>query len=634
MLTTSHGHRPKPAIGRALATLRAGAAFLGLAGVTWAQPPAPKVTAAQAPSTIAGPAQSNDPATIPLAAIIPDPLVHRIQRPTEKVDMVINSSRIITLDQKIPEVQVNNPEIVKVTPLSPTEIQLFAQKAGVTSVHLRTADKRVFTVDVIVQNDARELELRLRTSFPRSALKVEPLANAVLISGMIDDPAHVNTIITIAQDYYPTVINNMFVGGAQQVALKVKIYEVSRTKLRNLGFDFAGFTSSGSSIISNASGLLSVSGAALQTANATGAQTVTFGVLDGTSSFFGLLEALRQDELAKILAEPTIVAISGRPAYFNAGGEIPILVPQSLGTVSIQYRPYGTELNFVPIVRGSGRLRLEVRPRVSEIDPARSVTINGTTVPALRTREVDTAVEMIAGQTLAIGGLVQTRLESSRRGIPWLMDVPFLGGFFSRKHEQTNDIELLIVVTPEFVAAVDPANLPPCLPGTTTTSPSDVQLYYKHHIEVPKNCPPGETGPQSPVSMQELPVGGVQGPIGAPVPMHAPVPAPAPRPEIVPPGVQPVPGLPPAPVPPPRLPELNGEQGANNNPALQEILTSNGVVPASNAPKLERIPAVQDARGSYNRDNSQNRASLQTARRNTYSDRPGMVGPVGSDVLK
>jgi pilus assembly protein CpaC len=165
-------------------------------------------------------------------------------------------------------------------------------------------------------------------------------------------------------------------------------------------------------------------------------------------------------------------------------------VPQSLGTVSIEYRPYGTELDFVPIVMGNGIIRLELRPRVSEPDPALSVTINGTTVPALTIREVDTGVEMRAGQTLAIAGLVQTRSQVEKRGVPWLKDVPYVGVVFSRKQSRENEVETLIMVTPHLVDAMDACEVPHCLPGTRTTVPNDKELYWKQYVEVPKCCPP------------------------------------------------------------------------------------------------------------------------------------------------
>jgi len=171
--------------------------------------------------------------------------------------------------------------------------------------------------------------------------------------------------------------------------------EVSRTKLRHLGVDLSNLNKSWN-FTSGISGLIRASTGSTRAITTAGTETVTAGVFGTSNSFFSVLQALRQNDLLKIMAEPDLVCVSGRPAYFNVGGEFPILVPQSLGTVSIQYKRFGTQLDFVPIVLGNGLIRLEVKPRVSEIDPTRSVIINGTSVPGLRVREVETGVEMRA----------------------------------------------------------------------------------------------------------------------------------------------------------------------------------------------------------------------------------------------
>ncbi len=429
-------------------------------------------------------------------------IVHKVKQSNEQMQMTVNTSRILTLDQKIPQAQVNNPGILDLTPLSPTEIQISAKAPGVTQINLWGEDKKVFTIDVIVFGDARELDMILRSQFPNCSLNIVPLASGVLISGYVDKPEYVDLIVRIAEEYYPKVINNMYISGVQQVLLHVKVMEGSRTKLRRLGFDWAQISKE-NIVLSGVSGLInSVSPAKMVydinagtitdepiTAVASGSPTFSFNIVDDSNAFFGVLEALRQDNLMKILAEPTLVTVSGRPASFNVGGEIPILVPESLGTISIEYKKFGTQVDFVPIVLGNGRIRLEVRPRVSEIDPSVSIVLQGIVVPGLRTREVDTGVEMQAGQTLAIAGLVQTRTEAINRGLPWVSDVPYLGALFRKVEEQTNEVELLMLVTPELVEAMDPHEVPPCGPGMRTTSPSDCELYLKGHLEVPNCCP-------------------------------------------------------------------------------------------------------------------------------------------------
>ena len=280
----------------------------------------------------------------------------------------------------------------------------------------------------------------------------------------------------------------MTVSGVQQVLLHVKVMEVSRTKLRRLGFDFANFNGP-SFFTSQVSGLIgSVTGGSVATS---GSPTVQFNIAKGSSAFFGVLDALRQDGLAKILAEPNLVAISGRPAHFRVGGQYYYQLNGGITGPSASYVDYGTIVDVVPLVLGNGRIRLEVRPIVSEID--QSLTVVGGP-PSLKDRMVETGVEMKAGQTLAIAGLVQNLIEAQNSGLPWISEVPYLGVPFRHVNEQTNEVETLIMVTPELVEPLDANQVPLCGPGMETTSPSDWELFFKGHIEVPVCCNGGCNG--------------------------------------------------------------------------------------------------------------------------------------------
>ncbi|MBM3998616.1 MAG: type II and III secretion system protein family protein [Planctomycetes bacterium] len=408
----------------------------------------------------------------------------RVREANQRLEMIVNTSRILEMEFKVPRMLVNNPEVLQATPLSPNEVQISALKPGVTNLNLWDEQKRVHSLDVLVIGDARELDALLESQFPDASLKVTPLSTNVVISGFAPSADMVSRIIQMAEDYYPEVINNITVGGAQMVLLQVKVYEVSRTKLRRAGFDWSHFNGN-DGIVQNAAGVVqtySLAGGI----NPTTGPNIAVNVMDGAESFFGFMEALRQYNLVKVLAEPNLAAVSGRSARFTSGGEFPILIPQSLGTISVEFREFGTRLDFVPLVLGNGYLRLEVRPEVSEIDPARSVVIQNVTVPGLRTRSVDTAVEMRCGQTLAIAGLLQSRVEAQNKGIPLLADLPWIGSAFRRVEESQNDIELLIMVTPEFVDAVDPHEIPSCFPGQLTVSPTDVELFAKGYLEVPR----------------------------------------------------------------------------------------------------------------------------------------------------
>ena len=291
--------------------------------------------------------------------------------------------------------------------------------------------------------------------------------------------------LPIVEQFYATVVNNIKVVGVQQVLLHTKIMEVSRTKLRDLGVDLSIF--GGGNLIQTAPGnILDVPATTISEGLLTLAPKADVGnarILTG--DFEALIKALRQDDLLKLLAEPTVVATHGRPARFIVGGKVPYIVPTGNGAVTVNYEEYGTAVDFLPFVVGPGRIRLEVRPEVSEVDTARSIIRDGTQVFAFTHRYVETAVELQAGQTFAIAGLLQTRTESKRRATPLLGELPYFGALFRRVEERRNDIELLVTVTPEVVAAMDPHETPQSGPGLHSGSPDDCEFYGKGFLEVP-----------------------------------------------------------------------------------------------------------------------------------------------------
>jgi pilus assembly protein CpaC len=473
---------------------------VALSAMAQSAPPSPPPLS-PTPNPRQSPAPTS-PEAVPSPTAAPATINFTVKSSNERMEMTVHSSRIITIGQKIPQAQVNNPDILDLTPLSPTQVQVSAKASGVTQINLWGEDQKLFTVDVIVYGDAQELRMLLRSQFPNAALTVTPVASSVLISGFVDKPEHIDRIVRIAEEYYPKVINNMSVGGVQTVLLHVKVMEVSRTKLRELGFDWAKITG-GNVITSGTSGFISDAdptkvGLAFPpnigkpAVRSVLPSTFAFSVLEGSSSaFYGVLDALRQDNLLKLMTEPTLVTESGRAALFNSGGLVAYPEPQGLGSVAVAFKDYGTKVDFVPIVLGNGKIRLEVRPDITELDYANGTTINGTTVPGFTERKADTAVELMAGQTLAIAGMVESRVEAVNSGLPWVSEVPYLGAAFRKVHEKINEVELLILVTPELVEAMDACEVPPCGPGMETTSPTDWELYMKGHLEVPNCCPAG-----------------------------------------------------------------------------------------------------------------------------------------------
>ena len=417
----------------------------------------------------------------------------QVDKTTQRLEMVVNSSRILTVDEDIPRVLVANPDIMRVVPLSPNQVQVSAVKPGVTQVNLWDRDGDIRSVDVIVYADARQLELVLQSEFPKAAIRVKPIGKSVLLTGSVNRPDTVGRIVEVAETFYPKVINNIAVGGIHQVQLHVRVMEVSRTKLRAMGFDWSNVTGGGDFVIESAAGLLTTT--ADGAVAGTGRDTISFGIVDGNRIFNGFVEALRANNLIKILAEPTLTAVSGRPAYFREGGEFPVLVPQGLGQLAVEYKQFGTRVDFVPIVLGNGNIRLEVRPSVSEVDPTIGVELDGITVPGVRDRVVETAVEMRSGQTLAIAGLIQNKVTAENVGLPFLAELPWAGALFRRVNETVNEIELLIVVRPELVAPLDSHQVPPTGPGEHTVSPSDVDLLARGYLEVPRTCPDARCQP-------------------------------------------------------------------------------------------------------------------------------------------
>ncbi len=394
------------------------------------------------------------------------------------LEMVINTSREIVAEHPFKRVRIQNPEVLTALPLEGgNRLQVSATRTGVTQVDLMGADESVASIEVVVMGDVRELETILRKTFPQATLELTPIAQGIIVNGYVSSASDVDAVNLIAQQYFPTVINRVTVTGVHTIQLQTQVMEVSRTKLRSLGIDW-NLVEGGTELVSST--VADVLG---------NAETFHWAVVDGATQFTMRLDALRRNNLVKVLASPTLTAIDGRPASFNVGGEIPILVPSGLGTTTVQYREFGTRLDYVAKVLGNGRIYLEVRPYVSELDPSRSVTLNGISIPGLRSRFLETGVELNAGQTLALGGLLQMRTEVINSGLPGISEVPYLGVFFRRVHEEKNEIELLITVTPDFAGPLDPNQLPPTLPGINSVSPSDQELYLKGYMEVPVgNC--------------------------------------------------------------------------------------------------------------------------------------------------
>lgn len=568
------------------------------------------------------------------AAQQPESVVRDISRSNERLEMTVNTSQIITLGTRIPRLLVNNPELVTAKPLSETEVQIAALKPGVTQINFWDEHGKIYTVDLLIFGDVRELEVNLKRMFPSSSIRVIRLSNSLVLEGQVDRPEIVSTVFRLAEDYAPKVVDNLTVAGAQQVVLKVKVMEVNRTDARRLGFDFSQISGSGGFFSSTAGGILTGDGVIGTRA---GLGTVQFGVVDGNNQFFGFLDALAQNNCVKTLADPVLTTVSGRPASFNAGGEIFFQINNGISGSTVQSETFGTQVDFVPIVLGNGRIRLEVRPKISDIDNAAPL---GNELFRTKVSEVDTGVEMYAGQTLALAGLIQTKVRAQTRGVPYFKDLPYAGVVFRHTSEKVEETELLIMVTPEFGEAMDPHEVPPCGPGMETMSPSHCELYWKGMIEVPACGPCGASDPCACTAPGLACQSGQCGAYGGQYSPYAGAPyggaAMATDGAMMPPGAIPVPM--PADMqyaPTPAEPGLPVQQG----PGIHEV------TPLPHVPQPQAAPSDPAA---SNRQPQWQAAVPQAAMRNNpyvpaseptlappqTTSTPGLIGPIGYDVQK
>ena len=410
-----------------------------------------------------------------------------VNESVESLNVIAGSARRLKFAYQVPELMVENPEVIQASPVSPNEILVTGLKPGVSSITISDPDKNLQTIAVEVLVDTRKLELALNNFFPDSQIQVHPLNEGVILAGHVARADQVANIMSVARDFFPdNVVNQLAVNGNQNIAIKVDVYEVSRTKLRELGVDWAILGRRFSAVSSISDIIQSISDEGQFTV---GDQNLSLGVVDDGRTFQTFIQALERNNIAKLLDQPVLVAQNGRPAEFLSGGEIPIQLSTGLGNTSIQFRPFGTKLDMVPIVHGNGELTLEVRAEVSEIATELSSN-NGT--PGFRVRRVNTGVKMRAGHTLALAGDFKQNYTGENSGFPKIKHSGIFGPFFRRVEVQENETELVFLITPQFVSDVEPGQIPAGKLGQLTASPSNTELYKNGYLEVPvcaEDCP-------------------------------------------------------------------------------------------------------------------------------------------------
>ncbi len=397
----------------------------------------------------------------------------------------MNRAVIVESDQPFAELSIANPGIADISTLSDKSIYVLGKAPGRTTLTLLGPDGKLITnVDVQVSLDVAEFKERLKQILPNENIEVRTANDGIVLSGIVSSAAALDRAMDLATRYAPDRVSNLMgVGGQQQVMLKVRFAEMSRsvekrlngglTMVGNAGSTgFSGATGSGRLITGSGPGL---PGSAINVldSEAKGAIGVGFGI--GNVQLNVLLEALESKGLVRTLAEPNLTALSGQEAKFLAGGEYPIPVSNINNVVSIEYKPFGVELAFTPRVVDGDTINLALNAAVSGIDPTVSVTANGLSVSAFRRRETQTTVELHDGESLAIAGLLQDDFRDLNGQVPWLGDIPILGTLFRSAEYQRSQSELVVIVTPHLVSPTRGEAL--VLPTDRVRPPTENELF-------------------------------------------------------------------------------------------------------------------------------------------------------------
>jgi pilus assembly protein CpaC len=408
----------------------------------------------------------------------------RNYKPTEQVLLSLGEGQVVSLPRAVADVWVSNPEVADVHVSNTRRLNLFGKKAGEATIIATGSDGSVvYATNVRVAQNISSVNEMLRAAMPESSIQVTNVGQMAVINGTVaspEDAAQAELLVRsalnpgIAPGAPLTIvpINRLRTATPLQVNLRVKIAEVNRSLLKQVGVNFLGGDGT--------DGFQFVGGQGSQIDPEDGRVLVGDGgtVLGGAFNLFGanFLAALKLAELdgmVTTLAEPNLTALSGETASFLAGGEFPVPISQEVGTITIEYKQYGVSLAFTPIVLADGRISMRVRPEVSEISAEGSIRLNGYDVPALSTRRAETTVELGSGQSFMLAGLIQNKTNNSIDKAPFLGDLPILGTLFRSTRYRRQETELVIVVTPYLVR---PVSHQLALPTNGYRQPSDAEI--------------------------------------------------------------------------------------------------------------------------------------------------------------
>jgi len=410
----------------------------------------------------------------------------------QRLNLTAGSSVVIDSAARLKRASLANPDIADAVALSPQQIYVTGKDMGSTTLTLWDENGKVWAVfDIEVTPDQARLKEQLHQLLPdEKELQVLSSQGHVTLTGVISSLANQSQALALAEAYAPKkVLNLMQIGGVQQVMLDVRVAEMNRQLLRRLGLNFNylrgnDFAVSGlnnlTTVIKPTDATVLADPSLIANANPFAialSQSINalFRFHNGSKSWTGFIDALKQHNVVKILAEPTLVALSGQEASFLAGGEFPYPVPQSLATTTIKFKQFGVAVNFKPTVLSNDKISMAVTPEVSELDFANAVSIQGFLIPSITTRRASTVVELGDGQSFAIAGLLRDTVREQISKFPMLGDIPILGALFRSSSFQKNETELIIIVTPHLVKPLDVAKQ--SVPTDFYVEPSDFDFY-------------------------------------------------------------------------------------------------------------------------------------------------------------
>lgn len=400
-----------------------------------------------------------------------------LTKASQTIKVVFGKSEILRTDTAFVDIAIADPETADVLPLTDRSVSILGKKIGSTRITVYGEGKELVGVfDVEVAYDTSQLAAELRSQFPHSNFRVSSVNGRILLSGSAPDGVTLDRAVQIAKQFGPEVINSVRVTQPQQVLLEVRFVEASRSAGRELGIDWEVMGRR----INGATGAL-LTGATSMLSGAEPFGAVVGNLLMGGVSADVLIRGLEDRGVARRLAEPNLVALSGDTANFLAGGEFPIPVAQQQNAITIEFKKFGVGLAFTPTVLADGVINLKIEPEVSQIDPTNSIRIGGIEIPSLTVRRANTTIELRDGQSFAVAGLLQSMNEVSQAQLPWIGNIPILGALFKSAAFQKKETDLVIIVTPRIVRPSRPGDLVRT-PLDNTLPPNDVD-FFLHGVQ-------------------------------------------------------------------------------------------------------------------------------------------------------